>query len=113
LDIFKIGSCELFAWTGFEPWSSWSLILLISAPWVARITGVSHWCLSPSNFLKKLEKSYCFEIILLPELFSAINFPLSTLWCISQILVNCIFFVQLKYFIASPEYYLIHSQYII
>jgi hypothetical protein len=33
---FEIGSRELFAWTDFEPWSSWSL------PPVARITGVSH-----------------------------------------------------------------------
>jgi hypothetical protein len=26
LDIFKIGSCKLFAWTGSEPWSFWSLL---------------------------------------------------------------------------------------
>jgi hypothetical protein len=36
IDIFKIGSLELFLWAGFEP-----LILLISAFWVARITRVS------------------------------------------------------------------------
>jgi hypothetical protein len=29
---FEIGSCKLFAWAGFEPWSSW----------VAEITGVSY-----------------------------------------------------------------------
>jgi hypothetical protein len=22
---FEIGSCELFAWAGFKPWSAWSL----------------------------------------------------------------------------------------
>jgi hypothetical protein len=25
LGIFEIGSCELFAWAGFKPQSSWSL----------------------------------------------------------------------------------------
>jgi hypothetical protein len=25
MGFFKIGSLELFAWGGFEPWSSWSL----------------------------------------------------------------------------------------
>jgi hypothetical protein len=39
LGIFHIGACELFAAAGFKPWSSWSLV-----SWVARITGVSHWC---------------------------------------------------------------------
>jgi hypothetical protein len=34
---FKLGLWEQLAWTGFEPWSSWSLSL-------ARIRGVSHWC---------------------------------------------------------------------
>jgi hypothetical protein len=30
---------RIFAWSGFEPWSSWS-----PTSWVARIIGVSHWC---------------------------------------------------------------------
>jgi hypothetical protein len=38
LDIFEIGSHELFAWAGFELQSSLSL------PLAARITGVSHRC---------------------------------------------------------------------
>jgi hypothetical protein len=33
----KIGSCELFAWGWF-----WTVILLIPASWVARMTGVGH-----------------------------------------------------------------------
>jgi hypothetical protein len=37
LGIFEIGSCRLFAWL-------WTVILMISAYWVARIIGVSHWC---------------------------------------------------------------------
>jgi hypothetical protein len=37
MGVFKIGSRELFACAGFEP----AAILLISASWVARITGVS------------------------------------------------------------------------
>jgi hypothetical protein len=36
IGFFKTGSRELFAWAGFEPWSSW----------VGRIAGVSHWCLA-------------------------------------------------------------------
>jgi hypothetical protein len=39
---FKIGSHELF--------SQLALYLLISASWVARITGVSHWCLATLIF---------------------------------------------------------------
>jgi hypothetical protein len=27
-------------------WWLWTMILLISAFWVARITGMSHWCLA-------------------------------------------------------------------
>jgi hypothetical protein len=38
LGIFEIGSWELFA----QGWL-WNLTLLISASWVARVTGVSHW----------------------------------------------------------------------
>jgi hypothetical protein len=34
---FEIGSCELFA----QGWL-WPMILLISASWIDRITGVSH-----------------------------------------------------------------------
>jgi hypothetical protein len=41
----EIWSHELFAWAGFEP-----TILLISASWVARITGVSHQHLAPFCF---------------------------------------------------------------
>jgi hypothetical protein len=26
MGIFEIGSCELFAWSGIKPWSSWSLL---------------------------------------------------------------------------------------
>jgi hypothetical protein len=36
---FKIGSQELLS----QAWL-WTMILLISASWVARITGVSPWC---------------------------------------------------------------------
>jgi hypothetical protein len=45
LAIFKIGSWELFA-------SGWSrtIILLISASWVSKITGVSHRCSARSVF---------------------------------------------------------------
>jgi hypothetical protein len=39
IGFFRLGSRELFAWPGFEGWSSWSLI-----SWVARIAGMSHWC---------------------------------------------------------------------
>jgi hypothetical protein len=42
---FEIGSCELFAWVGFEPQSFR----------VARITGLSHWC--PANYLYQLPVS--------------------------------------------------------
>jgi hypothetical protein len=37
MGFFEIGSCELFAWGWL-----WTVILLISASWVAGITGVSH-----------------------------------------------------------------------
>jgi hypothetical protein len=37
MGLFEIGSCKLFARAGFE-----KTFLLISASWVARITGVSH-----------------------------------------------------------------------
>jgi hypothetical protein len=40
-EFFEIGSGELFAWGWLR-----TAILLISASWVARITGVSHWCLA-------------------------------------------------------------------
>jgi hypothetical protein len=33
------------SWTIYPGWL-WTVILLISASWVARITGVSHWCLA-------------------------------------------------------------------
>jgi hypothetical protein len=43
---FEIRSCKLFA----QGWLQ-TVILLISAPWVARITGMSHWCLGALNLL--------------------------------------------------------------
>jgi hypothetical protein len=41
LDIFEIGSHGLFVWGWL-----WTAVLLIFASWVARITGMSHWCLA-------------------------------------------------------------------
>jgi hypothetical protein len=46
LAIFEIVSCDLFAWGCF-----WMEILLISASWIARITGVSHLFLAERIFL--------------------------------------------------------------
>jgi hypothetical protein len=50
MGFFEIGSCELFVWGWL-----WTGILLISATWVTRITGVSHWhpalCSSWDEFL--------------------------------------------------------------
>jgi hypothetical protein len=43
---FEIGSLELFA----QGWLQ-TVILLISASWVARIIGVSHWHLAGLDFL--------------------------------------------------------------
>jgi hypothetical protein len=48
-------------WTTCLDWL-WTMILLISSPWVARITGVSHWHLSEvgvfaSNFISFV--AYC------------------------------------------------------
>jgi hypothetical protein len=45
MGFFEIGSRELFAQAGFEPPSSFSL------PPVARITGMSHWCLDSYHLL--------------------------------------------------------------
>jgi hypothetical protein len=39
MGVFKIRASELFAWSWL-----WTLILLSPAFWVARITGMSHWC---------------------------------------------------------------------
>jgi hypothetical protein len=39
--VLEIGSLELFAWDWL-----WTAILLISASWVVRITGMSHWPLA-------------------------------------------------------------------
>jgi hypothetical protein len=36
------------SWTIYLGWL-WTLILLLSAFWVTRITGVSHWCLALYN----------------------------------------------------------------
>jgi hypothetical protein len=41
LGIFKLGSHKLI----FQGWP-WTTILLISASWVARIAGMSHWSLA-------------------------------------------------------------------
>jgi hypothetical protein len=41
LNIFEIGSHELFAWAAFK------LILLICASYVTRIIDVGHWCQVP------------------------------------------------------------------
>jgi hypothetical protein len=43
--------CEVFlrdrvSWTILPGWLQMAMILLISASWVARITGMSHWCLA-------------------------------------------------------------------
>jgi hypothetical protein len=46
LGIFEIGSCELFA----QDWL-WTLILLISASWVARLTGISYWDIAVMSVL--------------------------------------------------------------
>jgi hypothetical protein len=61
LSIFKIGSCKLFAWASLEPW----VILLISASWVAQITGVSHWHLAPLFLKMWLWTSAAVEITML------------------------------------------------
>jgi hypothetical protein len=45
---FKMGSHELFAQADF-----WTAILLISASWVSRIIGVSHWRLTRAEFWEK------------------------------------------------------------
>jgi hypothetical protein len=52
----KIGSRELFCPGWLE-----TLILLISASWVVRITGMSHWCLTICLFIIPL---YTSEIVL-------------------------------------------------
>jgi hypothetical protein len=50
LGIFQIGPCKLFAqgWLG-------TTILLISASWLARITGVSHWCQTTYKEWRRME----------------------------------------------------------
>jgi hypothetical protein len=42
---------DKISWTIFSGWL-WTMILLISASWVARITGVSHWHLASIYFLR-------------------------------------------------------------
>jgi hypothetical protein len=49
---FKIGSLELFPQAGLQ-----TAILLISASWVARITGVSHPCLADPILNKQMKKN--------------------------------------------------------
>jgi hypothetical protein len=53
------------SWTVF-PGLAWTVILLISASWVARITGVSHWCLDTSVVLT--EQANCHSDTLPPWL---------------------------------------------
>jgi hypothetical protein len=48
MGFFEIGSRELFAWDWLQ-----TVILLISASRVARITGVSHQHPAKQNFFKK------------------------------------------------------------
>jgi hypothetical protein len=57
LGIFKIGSCKLFA----QGWV-WTLIVLISGSWVARITGMSHWLPASKTFLMKLAFLFFFSL---------------------------------------------------
>jgi hypothetical protein len=45
MGFFKIGSCQVFV----QGWLR-TVILLISASWIARITGVSHQCLTMAVF---------------------------------------------------------------
>jgi hypothetical protein len=52
MGFFEIGSCELFA----QGWLQ-TMILLVSASLVTRITGTSHWCPAKhSHYLKKQKK---------------------------------------------------------
>jgi hypothetical protein len=53
---------EMRSWGIFCPGWLQSAILLISASWVARIVGVSHWCWASVLFLK-------IRTPVLPELF--------------------------------------------
>jgi hypothetical protein len=50
MDFSKIGFLELFP----QGWL-WTVILLIPASWVARITGVNHWRLAPCLFLTLMD----------------------------------------------------------
>jgi hypothetical protein len=45
LSVFEVGSHELLPWADFR-----TVILLISASWIARVIGVSHQCLAPNYF---------------------------------------------------------------
>jgi hypothetical protein len=56
---FEIGSYELFAWV----WR-WTTILLISASWIAKITGMSHRHLAATVFLKAYCDSSPFKVVL-------------------------------------------------
>jgi hypothetical protein len=64
---FKIGSLETVC-----PGWLWTLILLISASWVARITDVSHRCLACTYIF--LEAKYLFFVVLL--IFLRQDFPI-------------------------------------
>jgi hypothetical protein len=57
--VFEIGSCA----TVCSGWL-WTLILLISASWVAGITGVSHWC--PAVIILRLHLWYSALQLFLP-----------------------------------------------
>jgi hypothetical protein len=47
---FVKGFFEIGSWTICPGWL-WTVILLISAPWVAKITGMSHWRPAPLSSL--------------------------------------------------------------
>jgi hypothetical protein len=86
---FKIESRELFCLGWF-----WTTVLLISASWVARITGVSCWCLAklyflpPNPFLPKLS-SLCFvHSIVLSAIWYTIIYLLSSYLSFSFLLIS-------------------------
>jgi hypothetical protein len=70
MDFFEIGAQELFAQMALN------LILLISAPGVARIIGVSHQCLAALTFLVSITSSVS-VLQLSPVNFSACLQPFS------------------------------------
>jgi hypothetical protein len=61
LGIFEVGSLELFV----LGWPQ-TMVLLISASWVVKITGISHQHLALFHFLSGLFKFWCsvFELLI-------------------------------------------------